>query len=587
MPRIPDAEVSRLKQAVRLEVLAERRGIALERSGGNEVKARCCFHQDETASLFINTASNLFQCFGCGAKGDVIAWVLTLEGLGFPDAVAWLAAFERGEPPPAPMGKRAGRVQLECPISEGAEGAALIGEVARFYHQTLIADPLATAGEARALLTRRRLWFPELIRRHIVGFDDRSLGTRLPSKQVQAGQRVRSRLEAVGLARATGHLHFRGCVTFPIEDAHTGEIVSIYGRRVQKAKDDARHVNLPGPRRGVWNAAGCRAAAAERDGSVILCEAVIDALSFVAHGQPYATACLGVNGFTDDLRDFLKAHARTVHLAFDRDAAGDRAASEIGDALIGMGLSVYRVQFAAGQDANAAVCTAADPAEMLSSVLRLAPWVGGAPRIVVPALPGRDAAAAEEGMAAAVSGAQEMNESAVKAADSADSAPALRPAAADPSSAAMSSAAPAAAVTAPAAAAALPVGFSETGPDELTAAFPPRQWRVRGWRANTSYDRLKVAVRVIDTGPGGQVWGDQIDLANGKQRQGAVAAAAAELGTAVDIIKAELASVWLAAEALQDRHIRAQQQATKPAPVDQVATMTPERTAAAAAFLRR
>ena len=578
MPRIPDAEVSRLKQAVRLETLAERRGLALERSSGNEVKARCCFHQEETASLFINTASNLFQCFGCGAKGDVIAWVRTLEGLGFPDAVAWLAAFEQGAPPPAPMGKRAGRVQLECPISEGAEGAALIGEVARFYHQTLIADPLATAGEARALLTRRRLWFPELIRRHVVGFDDRSLGTRLPSKQVQAGQRVRSRLEAVGLARATGHLHFRGCVTFPIEDAHTGEIVSIYGRRVQKAKDDARHVNLSGPRRGVWNAAGCRAAAAERDGSVILCEAVIDALSFVAHGQPHATACLGVNGFTDDLRDFLKAHARTVHLAFDRDAAGDRAASEIGDALIGMGISVYRVQFAAGQDANAAVCTAADSAEMLSSVLRLAPWVGGAPRIVVPALPGRDAAAAEEGMAAAVSGAQGEHESAGKSADSADAA-ASRPAAADSFSAA---------ITAPAAAAAaLPVGFSETGPDELTADFPPRQWRVRGWRASTSYDRLKVAVRVIDTGPGGQVWGDQIDLANGKQRQGAVAAAAAELGTAVDIIKAELASVWLAAEALQDRHIRAQQQATKPAPVDPVAAMTPERTAAAAAFLRR
>jgi hypothetical protein len=255
----------------------------------------------------------------------------------------------------------------------------------------------------------------------------------------------------------------------------------------------------------------------------------------------------------------------------------------IGDALIGMGLSVHRVQFAAGQDANAAVCTAADPAEMVSSVLRVAPWVGGPPRIVVPALPGQEAAAAgadrtratEEGMAAAVGGAVP------------------RPAAADSSSAALLSAAPvalAASATAPAAGsttAALPAGFRETGPDELMAAFPPRQWRVRGWRANTSYDRLKVALRVIDTGPGGQVWGDQIDLANGKQRQGAVAAVAAELGTAAESIKAELASVWLATEALQDQSIRAQQQAAKPAPVDPVATMTPERMAAAAAFLRR
>ena len=602
MPRIPDADVSRLKQAIRLEVLAERRGLVLEHSSGHEVKARCCFHQDETASLFINTTSNLYQCFGCGAKGDVIAWVQTLEGVGFPDAVAWLAAFEQGSPPPALVGKRAGRVPLQCPLSEGAEGAALIGEVARFYHQTLLADPLATAGEARALLERRRLWFPELIRQHVVGFDDRSLGTRLPSKQVKAGERVRSRLEAVGLYRSTGHVHFRGCVTFPIHDAHSGEIVSIYGRRAQKATDDTRHVNLPGPRRGVWNAAGCRTAAAERDASLILCEAVIDALSFVAHGQPHATACLGVNGFTDDLRDFVKAHARTVYLAFDRDAAGDRAASEIGDVLMRMGMSVYRVQFAAGQDANAAVCTAADPAEMLASVVRLAPWVGGAPRIVVPALPGRDAAAttgaaittaAEEEIAAAVGDAHDTKRCAEKSADPTASAP--RPAAADSFSVAMSSVvsitAPAAAAAAAAAAAGLPVGFSETGPDELTAEFPPRQWRVRGWRANTSYDRLKVALRVIDTGSsvagGGQIWGDQIDLANGKQRQGAVVAAAAELGTAAEIIKAELASVWLAVESLQDRHIRAQQQTTKPVSVDQVAAMTPERTAAAAAFLRR
>ena len=618
MPRIPDAEVARLKQSVRLEVLAERRGMTLERGGGAEVKARCCFHQDDTPSLFINTTANLYQCFGCGAKGDVIAWVRELEGLNFPDAVAWLVAFERGEAAPEPQGKRVGRVQLECPISEGSEGSALVAEVARFYHRTLIDDPLATAGEARALLERRRLWYPDLIRRHAVGFDDRSLGTRLPSKQVQAGSRVRSRLEAVGLYRSTGHIHFRGCVTFPIEDQHTGEIISLYGRRAQKAKDDIRHVNLPGPRRGVWNAGGCRAAAGDRDGAVILCEAVMDALSFVAHGQPHATACLGVNGFTDDLRDFLKAHARTVFLAFDRDAPGDRAALEIGEALIGMGLSVHRVQFAAGQDANAAVCTAADPAEMLSGVLRLAPWMGGPPRVSVPALPGRDAAGYAHRVESGGDTSREWigensgeNSSAAERKDAAvDGGPAsagalIRDAAADASFSAAPvvsvdpapASGPAPAVGS-AAASALPPGMAETGPDELTATFPPRLWRVRGWQANTSYDRLKVAVRVIDHGPSGVagpataagsglVWGDQVDLASAKQRQAAVAAAAAELGIPGETLKAELSALWLAVESLQDRHLQAQRQAANPAPVDPVAAMTPERNAAAAAFLRR
>ena len=98
MPRIPDEEVSRLKDAVRLEALAERRGMVLERGGGHEVKAKCCFHAEESASLFINTESNVYQCFGCGAKGDVITWVRTLEGLGFLDAVAWLAVYSSGIP---------------------------------------------------------------------------------------------------------------------------------------------------------------------------------------------------------------------------------------------------------------------------------------------------------------------------------------------------------------------------------------------------------------------------------------------------------------------------------------------------------
>ena len=566
MSRIPDDEVSCLKQAVRLDRLAALRGLALERAGGDEVKALCCFHAEQTPSLSIDTAANVFHCFGCGAKGDVIAWVRRLEGLSFPAAVAWLQAVDgTGVPPVATAGPpAAGRRGAACPIGEASTGAALLGEVAGYYHQVLMADPLATAGLARDYLERRRVWDAGVVRRLLIGFDDRSLGTRLPAKAWKAGAAVRGNLEAAGLYRPSGHGHFVGCVTFPIADADSGAVVGMYGRRAQKNVQGIRHVNLPGERRGVWNAAGCRAAVAANGGALILCEAVIDALSFVVHGQGNATACLGTTGWTDDLRAFVRGCAREVFIAFDRDAAGDAAYPAIAEELIGAGLSVYRVQFPPGMDANAVACTATDPGDALASYLRTAVWLGGAPRVVV-----ADVAA----LAPKTAPASAAEEEALAAVAVATAAPV---AAADASSAADAFAA----AVAPAPPAALPPGVGESGPDEVSAVFGARRWWARGWRANTSYDRMKVALRVR---VGDRVCGDNVDVAGLKARAAFVAAAAAETDQPADVLKDDLGRLWLALETLQDRRIR---EVTTPAAApDPVAAMPADRRAAALALL--
>jgi DNA primase catalytic core len=543
MPRIPDSEVARLKQAISLQRLAELKGCQLERAGANEWKCRCIFHTEETPSLTINTAANVFHCFGCSEKGDVIAWVRRAEGLSFPDAVAWLQDFEgnrawRGAT--APRSRQ--RVQLDCPISDDAQGEALFAQVAAFYHHVLMNDPLATSEPARLFLQRRKIWDTDTLKRLSIGFDDRSLGPRLPHADSRLGKIMRSRLEEIGLYRSSGHAHFVGCITFPIEDPATGAIVSMYGRRAQKNNDGARHFNLAGERRGIWNAAGCRDAAAAADGRIILCEAIIDALTFVAHGFPNVTACLGTNGYTDDIRSFLLAHAKEVLIAFDRDDAGDAAFGTVAEDLMDAGITCHRVQFPPGKDANDVAVASDNPRETLSAFVRNAVWLGGAPWVAVPEIPKKiQTAAAEEKEPEIQAQAEPISSSA-----------------AEP----------------------LPHGIQQDG-DTISATFGERSWWARGWKANTSYDRLRVALRVR---AGERVCGDNVDLASLKQRSQFIDAAALELKAPADALKDDLSKLWLGLESLQDRHMR--DVATPTPKNDPVASITPERRDAALAFLK-
>ncbi|MBK8964229.1 MAG: hypothetical protein IPM75_14455 [Candidatus Competibacteraceae bacterium] len=88
MPRIPDAELERLKSEVSLERLIEGRGIALKQRGADRV-GLCPFHEDREP-LVVTPAKNLWHCFGCGLGGGVIDWVMKAEGVSFRHAVALL-----------------------------------------------------------------------------------------------------------------------------------------------------------------------------------------------------------------------------------------------------------------------------------------------------------------------------------------------------------------------------------------------------------------------------------------------------------------------------------------------------------------
>src|SRR5262245_30760273 len=89
MARIPEEEIERIKREVSLEQLARSRGIKLEKRG-DDLVGLCPFHEETTPSCVISPATNLFHCFGCGAAGNVIQFLMKLDGLSFPQAIAKL-----------------------------------------------------------------------------------------------------------------------------------------------------------------------------------------------------------------------------------------------------------------------------------------------------------------------------------------------------------------------------------------------------------------------------------------------------------------------------------------------------------------
>jgi DNA primase catalytic core len=371
MGRIPNSEVERLKREVAVGRLVEARGIKLRKHGADFI-GRCPFHDDRTPSLVVSPAKNLWHCLGaCQAGGSVIDWVMKAEGVSFRHAVELLRAdlpLESERPLTGPPPSRSTVAKLPPPVDAEAGDRELMLQVVGYYHETLKESP-----EALGYLESRGLRSSEMIERFRLGFANRTLGYRLPAKNRKAGEAIRGRLEALGIFRASGHEHLNGSLIIPVFD-ETGAVVEMYGRKVTPDlhKRIPLHLYLPGPHRGVWNR---EALVASKE--IILCESLIDALSFWCAGYRNVTASYGVEGFTaDHLEAFRRHGTERMLIAYDRDEAGDRAAMKLGEKLAAEGIGSYRVLFPRGMDANEYALKLTPAEKSLGLVLRKAEWMG-------------------------------------------------------------------------------------------------------------------------------------------------------------------------------------------------------------------
>ncbi len=370
MPRIPEPEIERLKNEVSVERLVQASGIELKKSGKDWL-GRCPFHEDDTASLVVTPAKNLWHCFGCGIGGGPIDWVIKRQGVSFRHAVELL---REGVTPLAAEGvavKRSTVRALPPPVAFDADDQALLNQTVGYYHKRLLATT-----EAAEYLAARGLAHPELIQHFKPGVADRTLGLRLPEKNRKAGADIRAQLQKIGLIRDSGHEHFNGSLVVPVFD-EAGNVVEVYGRKLldNLRAGTPKHLYLPareGRGRGVFNVAALQASK-----EVILCEALIDALTFWCAGFPNVTASYGIEGFTDEHVQAFKRHGtERVLIAYDRDDAGERGATKVAECLMAQGIECFRVQFPKGMDANEYACKVTPAAKSLGLLLRKAVWLG-------------------------------------------------------------------------------------------------------------------------------------------------------------------------------------------------------------------
>jgi RHS repeat-associated protein len=200
MARIPESELERLKNEVSVQRLVESAAIALKKSGKDFIGC-CPFHADDTASLVVTPEKNLWHCFGCGAAGGPIDWMMRHNGVSFRHAVELL---REGISSLAAEPLKSSRVRkLPAPVSLDADDQKLLNQVVDFYHQCLKQSPQALAYlEARGLTGSAAA---EAIDTFKLGFADRTLGLRLPDKRWKAGADIRARLESIGIYRESGH----------------------------------------------------------------------------------------------------------------------------------------------------------------------------------------------------------------------------------------------------------------------------------------------------------------------------------------------------------------------------------------------
>ena len=522
MPRIPEEDIARIKQTTDLAALVRSRGVELKNHGSKDLVGRCPFHEDEGPSLVVSPAKGLFHCMGCGAAGNAIQFVERFDGVSFRHAFELLSGGLGFAAPVDQPTVKATVPKLPAPVAFDADDAALLQQITDYYHQRLWKNP-----QALAYLKKRGLDDEAMLQRFKVGFADRSLGLTLPHKNRKEGAEIRTRLTKLGVYRESGHEHFNGCIVIPILDAQ-GQVVGLYGRRLDDGgKAGIKHLYLPGPHAGIFNAE------ALEHPEVILCEAILDALTFVAAGFENVTCIYGTEGFTEELFAALKRpQVQRIKLAYDADEAGERAAARDAAKLGAVGLEVSRIKFPWGMDANEYARKVQPANQSLKLLVNGAQWLGKGQAPV---------------HAAAIAPAPLLPSS--LAAEVSSQLPPEPPAAKEEKG--LSDAVPGA-----------PGAVLVASGDCHMLTLEQRQYRLAGLSKNSGPESFKLTLRLK---VGECLYSDQVDLCKDSERRRFIERAADETGLSHELVKRDLGKLLLACEAWQEERLRAQQAPTTPA----------------------
>ena len=315
--------------------------VTLRRAGSN-YQAPCPFHSERTPSFTVFTATKSFYCFGCGAGGDVISFIMRAENMDYVEALKYLADRAGIDiPDDRDDGERQGVSRKRL--------YALNLEAAKFFRECLFDREIG--GEAMAYLREKRQLDNATIKHFGLGFapnDFSALTRRMRSLGYTEEELIAGFL--CKRSEKSGKLFdlYRNRVIFPIIDT-SGNIVAFGGR----VMDDStpKYLNSSDTpafkkSRHLFALNYARKHCAER---MILCEGYMDVIALHAAGFENAVATLGTAITSEQARIFAK-YTKKVVICYDSDNAGQNAATKAMRLLGEVGIDVRVIKLNGAKD---------------------------------------------------------------------------------------------------------------------------------------------------------------------------------------------------------------------------------------------
>lgn len=310
-----------LARADLVQVINQR--VPLKKAGGT-YKACCPFHDEKTPSFNVNPQKQFYHCFGCGASGDAIKFLMEYDGLSFVEAVEALAAQYGMEVPREKLSPRQ-QEQQQVKQQQQRDLYDVMHLVAKFYRHQLRDHPAAP--EAKAYLKARGL-SPDIAKTYVIGFAPPGWDSLLSG--LKADEKLKRQLIETGMLveKEGGKIYdrFRHRIMFPIRDGR-GRVVAFGGRVL--GDDQPKYLNSPETPifhksyalYGLYEMRQSR----QKFDHILVVEGYMDVVALAQFGLRNAVATLGTATTADHLA-MLFRQVNEVVFCFDGDQAGMKAA---------------------------------------------------------------------------------------------------------------------------------------------------------------------------------------------------------------------------------------------------------------------
>ena len=308
MAMISDQKIDEIRASSNIvDIIGEY--VDLKRAGSS-YKGLCPFHKEKTPSFTVDEKKQLFHCFGCGAGGDVVSFIMQKEGLTYPESLEYLANK---------AGIRMEYSENNSINPKNKELYEINKDIMMFFYKNLL-----TSKEAINYLKNRGL-SGKIVNRFMLGFAKNSWNDLCDYIEFKGYNK--DDLENIGLIKKSskGNYYdkYRNRIIFPIIN-HFGNVIGFGGRAI--GDEMPKYLNSPESDifKKRYNLYGLNIYKKQKGTDIILVEGYMDVIALNNYGIDYAVASLGT-ALTLEQAKLIKRYAENVYICYDRDGAGINA----------------------------------------------------------------------------------------------------------------------------------------------------------------------------------------------------------------------------------------------------------------------